>query len=196
MASIPLKFQSLEELVGNLHQLDNSTLNYLVKLLKKLQAERGINEEDLMLNEQKFWKLIDLIDWKQKENDKILQPLIKALAANSEVVIYQFSERLAFYLHLLDGPAFTKTLAADELGFSADTFLYARCLAVAKGEKFYKKVLAKPENMPVGEDFEALLYIAETAYHKKTGKLYQYVPTINYESFFNQRLWGEKAIVL
>ncbi len=27
-------------------------------------------------------------------------------------------------------------------------------------------------------------------------KAYQYVPTINYESFFNQQLWGEKAIVL
>ena len=196
MASIPLKFQSLEELVGNLNQLDNSTLNYLVNLLKKLQLERGINEENLMLNEQKFWKLIELIDWKQKENEKILQPLIKALAANSEAVIYQFSERLAFYLHELDGPAFTKALEADEIGFSADTFLYARCLAVAKGEKFYKKVLAKPEKMPVGEDFEALLYIAEAAYYKKTGKTYQYVPTINYESFFNQKLWGEKAIVL
>ena len=77
MASIPLKFQSLEELVGNLHQLDNSTLNYLVKLLKKLQVERGISEDNLMLEAQKFWKLIDLIDWKQKENDKILQHLLK-----------------------------------------------------------------------------------------------------------------------
>ena len=144
----------------------------------------------------KFWNFIDLIDWQKRETAKRLQPIINALAIRNEATIYQFAERLAFYLHQLDGPAFTKALAADELGFSADTFLYARCLVVAKGEKFYKKVLAKPENMPVGEDFEALLYIAETAYHKKTGKLYQYVPTINYESFFNQRLWGEKAIVL
>ncbi|MFK7982995.1 MAG: DUF4240 domain-containing protein [Saprospiraceae bacterium] len=136
------------------------------------------------------------IDWKQKETEKILQPLIRALAANNEAVIYQFSERLAFYLYQLDGPAYTKALEADELGFSADTFLYARCLTVAKGEKFYKKVLAKPEKMPVGEDFEALLYVAGTAYQQKTGKPYQYVPTINYESFFNQKLWGEKAIVL
>jgi len=50
--------------------------------------------------------------------------------------------------------------------------------------------------MPVGEDFEALLSVAEEAYQQKTGKAYQYVPTINYESFFNQQLWGEKAIVL
>lgn len=144
--------------------------------------------------ENQFWKLIDLIDWKEKETEKILQPLIKVLAANNEVVIYQFSERLAFYLHQLDGPAFTKALEADELGFSADTFLYARCLAVAKGEKFYKKVLNKPEKIPVGSDFEALLYVAATAFQQKTGKPYQYVPTINYESFFNQALWGKQAI--
>jgi len=196
MASIPLKFQSLEELVGNLHQLDNSTLNYLAALLKKLQKERGISEENLMLDESKFWALIGLIDWKQKETKQALQATIKALAAENEAIIYKFSERLAYFLHQLDGPAYTKSLKADELGFSADTFLYARCLAVAKGEKFYKKVLAKPENMPISEDFEALLYVAEEAFQQKTGKAYQYVPTTNYESFFNQKLWGEQAIVL
>jgi len=149
-----------------------------------------------MLEELKFWRFILLIDWTQKENEKILQPIVKALAISNEVIIYQFSERLAFYLHQLDGPAYTKSLEADELGFSTDTFLYARCLAVAKGEKFYKKVLAKPDTMPVGEDFEALLYVATKAYQQKTGKQYQYVPTTNYESFFNQKLWGEQVIVL
>lgn len=149
-----------------------------------------------MLEESKFWTLINLIDWKQKENEKTLQRLIKALVASNKAVIYQFSERLVFYLHQLDGPAFTKALETDELGFSADTFLYARCLAVAKGEKIYKKVLAKPEKMPVGVDFEALLYVAETAYQQKTGKPYQYVPIINYESYFNQKLWGKQVIVL
>ena len=143
-----------------------------------------------------FWKFIKLIDWQQKENEKILQPTINALANSDESIINQFSENLALYLHQLDGPAYTKAFAANELGFSADTFLYARCLAVAKGEKFYKKVLAKPENMPVGEDFETLLSVAEEAYLQKTGKIYQYVSTINYESFFNQQLWVEKAIVL
>jgi len=151
---------------------------------------------NLKLEEEKFWTLIELIDWTKKEKGKILQPIIDALATNNEIIIYQFSERLAFYLHQLDGPAYTKVLEADELGFSADTFLYARCLVVAKGENFYKKVLTQPENMPVGEDFEVLLSVAEEAYRQKTGKDYQYIPTINYESFFNQKLWGEKAIVL
>lgn len=150
-----------------------------------------------MLEKSKFWELVDLIDWQQKESEKALKPLIKTLAASSnEAIIYKFSERLAYLLHQLDGPAYTKALETNELGFSADTFLYARCLAVAKGKKFYKKVLTKPKNMPVGEDFEALLYLAEEAYQQKTGKPYQYMPTINYESFFNQKLWGEQAIVL
>ncbi|MFK7982996.1 MAG: hypothetical protein AB8G86_23655 [Saprospiraceae bacterium] len=74
MASIPLKFQSLEELLGNLHQLDNSTLNYLVNLLKKLQAERGISEENLMLNEQKFWQLIGNKRKRKKYYNHLLEP--------------------------------------------------------------------------------------------------------------------------
>lgn len=66
MASIPLKFNSFEELVGNLHQLDNPTLNYLVAQLRKLQVERGIANENRMMSEQEFWALIQLIDWKEK----------------------------------------------------------------------------------------------------------------------------------
>jgi len=88
------------------------------------------------LSENQFWKFIALIDWQQKESKKILQPIIKALADTDECAINQFSESLAFHLRQLDGPAFTESLKGNELGFSADTFLYARCLVVAKGEKY------------------------------------------------------------
>ncbi|MEM1119163.1 MAG: DUF4240 domain-containing protein [Bacteroidota bacterium] len=196
MASIPLKFQSLEELVGSLHQLDNATLNYLVKQLRKLQIERGITDEPLMLGEAQFWTFIDLIDWTKEADEQVLQPLVDALAKNNQATIYQFSERLAFYLHQLDGPAYTKILEESDFGFSADTFLYARCLAVAKGEDFYKKVLAEPKYMPINEDLEDLLYVAEVAFEQKTGTAFSYIPTINYESFSNQKLWGKQAVIL
>jgi len=196
MASIPLKFQSLEELVGNLQQLDNPTLNYLVAQLRKLQVERGIANESRMMSEKEFWALIQLIDWKEKNRTDQLKPLVTALSNEKTAAIFQFSERLAYFLHQLDGPDFTKVLERDKLGFSADTFLYVRCLVVAKGKKFYNDVLKNPEKIPVQVDFEDLLYIAEKAYQQKTGKPFQFVPTFNYESFFNQELWGDKAIVL
>ena len=124
------------------------------------------------MNEEEFWSLLKKIDWKKKDDRARLQPLINALALAPAAKIFQFSERLAFLLHQLDGPAFAQPLEQGELGFSADTFLYARCLVVAKGEKFYNTILAQPQKMPVGEDFEALLYVAEQAYQQKTAKSY------------------------
>ena len=146
--------------------------------------------------EATFWDYIQMIDWQQKDNPTQLLPLITALANAPIVTVYQFSDRLAFFLHQIDGPAFAKILEIKELGFSADTFLYARCLAVAKGKNFYHKLLQDPNIMPADNDFEALLSVAEKAYLQKTGKIYTYIPTINYESFFNQTLWGEDAIAI
>lgn len=196
MPTIQIKSNlSIEELIGNLSQLDTPTLNYLVTSLRKVQLARKQPEASTM-PEEAFWNFIEKIDWKQKEDSRKVAPLVNALATADSATIYQFSERLAYLLHQLDGPAFAKSLEKDELGFSADTFLYARCLVVAKGQAYYQEVLKQPTNMPIGKDFEALLSVAEQAYFKKTGKAYAYIPTINYESFFNQELWGENAIVL
>ena len=109
--------------------------------------------------------------------------------------IYQFSERLAEVLHQLDGPDFIKALEEDPLGYSADTFLYARCFAVARGQVFYENVLSKATPLPT-EYLEQLLSVASKVYQKKTGEKYNYMPSTIYESFFNQSLWGEAAIVL
>lgn len=40
---------------------------------------------------------------------------------------------------------------------------------------------------------EALWYVAHHDYQQKTGKTYHYIPAVNYESFFNRELGGEKA---
>lgn len=195
MPTIQIKSNlSVEELIESLSQLDTPTLNHVVTSLRKVQLTRENQPVDAAMPENEFWALLEKINWKKKEDEDRLQPLISALAACSESQIYQFSERLALLLHQLDGPAFTLPLEQDELGFSADTFLYARCYVVARGEKFYKSVLAKPAKMPVGKEMEALLYVAQHAYQQKTGKAYHYIPTVNYESFFNRELWGEKAV--
>lgn len=185
----------IDELLGKLRQLDTPTLNYLVTSLRKVQAERMQAKPEKMMEEAKFWDLIDQIDWAKTKTTERLKPLITALATQPTLGINQFSERMAMLLYQLDGPDFTKPLAEDELGFSADTFLYARCFVVAKGETFYKSVLEAPQRMPTCY-LEGLLYVANKAYEQKTGEIYTYIPSTNYESFFNQILWGEEAIVL
>ncbi|MEM1123584.1 MAG: DUF4240 domain-containing protein [Bacteroidota bacterium] len=197
MASISLNFQSLEELVSNLKDLDNSTINYLAALLKKLQKERGILENGLQLDEASFWKFISLIDDSRTEENKAISPLVAALANSPQAIIFQFAESLAFHLHQLDGPTFFDAMGQNnKLGASADTFLYARCSVVAKGEIFYKKVLEQPKYMPAAGGMESLLYVAEEAFELKMSKPYEYIPTINFESFFNRALWGSQAITL
>jgi len=194
MAILQIKSKKyIDELIGKLSHLDSSALNYALESLQKLQNKKDQNIES---EETAFWQLIDKIDWQKKSDDARLQPLIDALSANSSADIFRFSEQLALKLYNLDGPQFAEALEKDELGFSADTFLYTRCLVVAKGEGFYKNVIKNPNEMPLGKDFEALLYVAEKAYFQKNKKPYNYVPTTNYESFFNQKLWGSQAISL
>lgn len=189
MLSVQIKSQiSIEELIQNLSHLDSSTIDYIVTSLQKVQAKKHQAQAN------QFWDFIKKTDWTATEDRLRLKPVVDALAMASIATIHHFSEHLAFLLHQLDGPAFFQALEKDVLGASSDTFLYARCLVVAKGEKFYQEVLEQPTKMPIGEDFEALLYVAKQAYEQKTGQSYQYTPIVIYESFFNQELWGERAI--
>jgi len=196
MSTIQIKSSvSIEELIGNLSQLDTPTLNYVVAALRKIQLTRE-HPQPTALPAEEFWVYMQKIDWKQPKDAAKVKPLIHALTTATIPTIYQFSEQLAFLLHQLDGPAFAKPLEQNELGFSADTFLYARCLVVAKGKTYYETILKQPTKIPTTKDFEALLSVAATAYLQKTGNSYPYIPSINYESFFNQSLWGADAIVL
>ena len=194
MSTIQIKSNlSIDELIGNLSKLDTPTLNYLISSLRKVQVTRE-QFDSLAMSEEVFWSFIGKIDWQQEVATQQIKPLVDALANVSIATIYQFSERLAFLLHQIDGPDFANPLEKSALGFSADTFLYTRCLVVAKGQSFYNTVLNNPSNIPTEMDFEVLLSVAAKAYLQKTGKSYCYIPTINYESFFNQDLWKEKAI--
>jgi len=140
--------------------------------------------------------LIEQIDWSKNRAAERLKPLIESLQQANVPAINEFSEQLAKSLHQLDGPAYYEALKSQKEGVSSDTFLYARCLVVAKGKAFFEEVLQHPEKMPKEEDFEALLYVAKEAYEQKTDVEYEFVPSVIYESFFNQNLWKEKAIQL
>lgn len=44
--------------------------------------------------------------------------------------------------------------------------------------------------MPQEMEFEALLYLASTAYEQKTGKDFEHVASVDYESFQNVAGWA------
>lgn len=184
---------SVDDLIGNLSQLDAPTLKYLINALQKIQVEK---EQKSVEEEHGFWQFIEHIDWSKNKAEERLNPLVETLQQASVAAINEFSEQLAQSLHQLDGPVYYEALKAHKQGVSSDTFLYARCLVVAKGKAFFEEVLQHPKKMPNEEDFEALLYVAKEAYEQKIGAEYDFVPSVIYESFFNQKLWKEKAILL
>lgn len=187
-----LESEQLLQTIFKLIQQENSN----TETAKKVELEKVDNIKVSDVKTEAFWTWIEKIDSTQPKHEERLKPLIDRLATAPISAIQEFSEQLAFHLHQLDGPTYFDALKNRKQGVSADTFLYTRCLVIAKGKAFYHSVLTHPEKMPIDDDLEALLYVDEQAYEQKTGKKYDYVPSINYESFFNKNLWQERAISL
>jgi predicted DNA-binding WGR domain protein len=151
--------------------------------------------ESMSMSEEVFWRIIGLFNWKKTGNDEaVLEPAVKALAQMSVGDIKRFDDLLAQKLHALDTEAHARHIGEDSYQgpdefFSVDGFLYARCVVVVNGKKFFEQVLAKPKCFPQDMEFEAVLYLASTAYEKKTGKEYPHVPSTNYETFSNKKGW-------
>lgn len=152
------------------------------------------------VDDDAFWALIALLDWKKTGDDEaVVRPLVRALAKRSVEEIQRFDDLLADRLHHLDGEAFARHTgaAAYRAGehFSVDAFLYARCCVVANGRAFYDAVVADPTRMPKDLEFEALLEVAADAYERRTrGKEYTHVPTPSPETFANREGWPWRAI--
>ncbi len=62
-------------------------------------------------------------------------------------------------------------------------------MVVANGREFYEKVLADPRESPTDLEFESLLYLAATAFEKKTKREYDRSTSVSWESFSNQEGW-------
>jgi hypothetical protein len=147
------------------------------------------------MREDAFWSIIEQLDWKHEGDDeKVLAPAVKALASQSQTEICRFEERLAFLLYQLDTKAHASNIGEgsykpDSEHMSADGFLYARCVAVANGQKFYESVLRDPTKMPKDMEFESLLGLASAAYQLKTGEDFDYSTGCSCESFSNPAGW-------
>jgi len=107
----------LNDLIGQLSQLDTSAIKYLISSLQKVERKK-------VQDEQQFWNFIKKIDWLKTNREDQLQPLITALQATEVEVIHEFSEQLAYRLHQLDDPKLYEVLQHQQNGLSSDTFLY------------------------------------------------------------------------
>ncbi len=149
------------------------------------------------LSEDAFWRIIDMLDWtNEDDNQRILASAVEFLSQMPVAAIFGFDDILAEKLYHLDKEVYAKNMGDDSYGtgrgFSSDSFLYARCCVVANGKATYEAVLADPTEMPVDLTFESLLYLAQEAYRKKTGRdNYYHTTEFCYETFSNPDGWEE-----
>jgi hypothetical protein len=147
------------------------------------------------MDETTFWDLIGRLDWSAApDDDKVVAPVVEALAEMQVEAIQGFEDRLAEKLHALDTRAHACEIGEDAFKsedehFSLDMFLYSRCCVVANGQDVYAAVLAKPSEFPKDVEFEPLLYVASEAYEKKMGEEWDYSAPVTYETFGNKAAW-------
>ena len=142
-----------------------------------------------------FWTLISLLNWGAAGNDEqVIEPVVTSLSELSIDEIKSFEDNLAQKLYELDAKRYAKEIGDDayindDEYFSTDGFLYSRCAVVANGKELYNHVITKPEDFPKDIEFEVLLTIAQKAYEKKTGSVWNYTSSINYETYSNESGW-------
>ena len=147
------------------------------------------------MTEEKFWSLIDTLDWENQGDDAaVIEPTVRTLAAYPAQEIYKFADLLSEKLYQLDGEEFARNIGKDaytngERHFSRSYFLGARCCVIANGREYFDEVLAIPDQMPKDLEFESLLQIPSRAYELKTGKKYAHASAKNCETFSNKEKW-------
>ena len=149
------------------------------------------------MTEQEFWSIIDLLDWDEEgDDDAVLQPAVEALSRRPAAEIQAFEDILSRKLHALDTKVHAQNIGTDayiseDEFFSADNFLYARCVVVANGQELYETVLSDPARFPRDLEFEAILSLAYAAYELKTSEECPgFETSVSYETFSNRAGWA------
>ncbi len=147
------------------------------------------------MSEAIFWMILSLFDWSKEGDDgSVIEPAIVELAKRPGSEIIEFEEILARKLFTLDTLAHAKAIGekayvAKDGFFSADWFLYSRCVVIANGKELYEEVLTKPSSFPKDLEFESLLRVGREAYQRKTGNEYDEPTKVSYETFSNKDGW-------
>lgn len=145
------------------------------------------------MTEERFWEIIDLLNWEETENPKIVEPLIVELTKLPARQLYEFQDILSEKLYRLDCKKYAlhigKSSWKENRHFSSDHFLDVRACVVANGKTYYNHVLQNPQDMPKDLYFESLLYVVPKAWKRKTGKEFSYLPAFDYQTFANETGW-------
>ena len=187
-----------------IHRVKLKDLNQ--EYLEQLKEQTTDGEQEVIiwlsqkytaLSESAFWKIINLLDWKKRKTKTIIAAAANELSKYSVEKIKAFGDILSEKLYLLDGQKYAEhtgqnAYKGEDAPFSVDGFLYARCMAVAKGQVCYEEILKHPEKMVKDDSFEPLLCLGSLAYQKKTNKLYDHIPAYIYETFANTKAWNNK----
>jgi len=150
------------------------------------------------MDESLFWEIIASFNWKKSgDDDAVMLPALKRLAALQVTDIFAFENILAEKLYQLDGAKYAdacypvKSFVGDKPYISVDDFLYCRCVIVVNGSAFYEHILQNPTDWPVNSEFESVLYLASNAYERKTkGEEYPHIPEPSFETYSNLVGWG------
>jgi len=191
------KFSTVDECSQEAEKLIKEKIN---KDYQEVADNTAIPEKPISeykpMNEDVFWEIISLFNWKKVgDDDAVLRPALKRLASMKIEDIQQFAEILSEKLYKLDGIEYASNIGdesyqGDDKFFSVDYFLYVRCCVVANGKDYYYSVLNNPNNMPKEMDFEALLYLADEAYNKKMKTEDEMLEAeLSYETFSNIEGW-------
>ncbi|MFI3255217.1 MAG: DUF1963 domain-containing protein [Eubacteriales bacterium] len=137
-------------------------------------------------------------DWRTKgdgDSEKVLKPVVDYLASLDDIQIFQFGSQMTKLLYDLDTRKNFEEYVKVSGHSSDDGFLYARCVALINGEKYYEDVKSGKNSKVWSMEFEALLYVPENAWGQKHGKDSSECPhycLISYETGSNQAMWRKE----
>lgn len=144
-----------------------------------------------------FFYFMDYLDWdKQGDDYAVLEPLIALLAKYGDDLIFAFDEMMAELLYRLDTRKIAQSIYKGE-NFSADEFLYVRCVALINAKPYYNAVVAGRKKLKDDLGFEAILTVPELAWARCHGTHpydYPYTTKYSYETMSNEEGWKEITI--
>ena len=145
------------------------------------------------MTENNFWEMLDKLDWTHEGDDeKVMEPVKNALAQLSDEDIFEFDNIMSSKLYDLDSRERAQKLYGTLEHFSADTFLYNRCVAIVNGKEYYEDILNQRQQLNPDLEFESILYLPALAWaqkHHVSMDEYPHVPERHYESGCNNLLW-------
>jgi predicted DNA-binding WGR domain protein len=145
------------------------------------------------MDEGLFWEILAAFNWKKTGDDEaVMLPAEKRLAALSVEDIFAFDDLLAAKLYQLDGEKYAAACYPGEntSHISGDAFLYDRCSVLTNGQAFYEAVVNDPSLWPVGFEFESLIYLPQQAYARKTRQqAYPHLTRVSIETCSNKEGW-------